>query len=303
MKWWGWGWGWLGVAPSSARSSSGSRRAASTSSRTRCSRAARAAAALPCCDDTCITPSTDLWNASISGLPGWALACAQSSCCRAVKETGSCSGSPSQLMTPTWPGQYHVGGGASRRDRCSISLTWLVRLVMAHRTRRMSPACHISSPNTALHSVTTSPTWIIWHCAAGDPSWMAWMVILPDRGSGAKVSPSGCSSTTMYSDSSRLCSPGYLNAVTGASGRAPFDAATTTAERELRATLPRCRRELPTDTAMWLMCWLRVGVQRRGSTLQALGPDVAPQCIGALKGAWVWYFPSYIAFEQETAIQ
>lgn len=36
--------------------------------------------------------------------------------------------------------------------------TLLVRLLMAHRMRRMSVACHMSSPNTALHLRTMSPT-------------------------------------------------------------------------------------------------------------------------------------------------
>lgn len=40
----------------------------------------------------------------------------------------------------------------------SAALTGVVRLLMAQRTRRMSRACHMSSPKTALHILTTSPT-------------------------------------------------------------------------------------------------------------------------------------------------
>lgn len=50
----------------------------------------------------------------------------------------------------------------TRKNRAGHTL--LVRLLMAQRMRRMSLACHMSSPNTALHILTTSPTWIMSHC-------------------------------------------------------------------------------------------------------------------------------------------
>ena len=39
-----------------------------------------------------------------------------------------------------------------------LTHTLLVRLLIAHRIRRISMACHMSSPNTALHILTMSPT-------------------------------------------------------------------------------------------------------------------------------------------------
>jgi hypothetical protein len=75
-------------------------------------------------------------------------------------------------------GTHHTGVEASGRFALSsTSLTLLVRLLMAQRMRRMSIACHMSSPKTALHFFTTSPTWIRWQLAAGEPSLMFWTMI------------------------------------------------------------------------------------------------------------------------------
>jgi hypothetical protein len=67
-------------------------------------------------------------------------------------------------LTCLWPAQDHVqlelrqaSSDMAAAGSCQ-TFTFPARLLMAQRMRRMSAACHMSSPSTALHLTTTSPT-------------------------------------------------------------------------------------------------------------------------------------------------